>query len=96
MEMGKISTEKCLKKYINCFTTNSAIMKYIKKGVGNGPAEYIRFHNFDGRIGFISALSHKFCYKCNRIRLTSEGFLKPCLQYGNGTDVQGNVKKRGG
>ena len=45
-----------------------------KKRVGNGPAEYIRFHNFDGRIGFISALSHKFCYKCNRIRLTSEGF----------------------
>ena len=59
-----------------------------KKRVGNGPAEYIRFHNFDGRIGFISALSHKFCYKCNRIRLTSEGFLKPCLQYGNGTDVR--------
>ena len=88
MEMGKISTEKCLKKYINCFTTNSAIMKIYKKRVGNGPAEYIRFHNFDGRIGFISALSHKFCYKCNRIRLTSEGFLKPCLQYGNGTDVR--------
>ncbi len=63
-------------------------MPIYKKRVGNGPAEYIRFHNFEGRIGFISALSHKFCYKCNRIRLTSEGFLKPCLQYGNGTDVR--------
>ena len=59
-----------------------------KKRVGNGPAEYIRFHNFDGRIGFISALSHKFCYKCNRIRLTSEGFLKPCLQYETGMDLR--------
>lgn len=29
-----------------------------------------------------------FIIKCNRIRLTSEGFLKPCLQYGNGTDVR--------
>ena len=38
--------------------------------------------------GFISALHGKFCGSCNRIRLTSEGELKPCLCYGNGYDLR--------
>lgn len=56
--------------------------------VGNGPAEYVRFPGFAGRIGFISAVSHRFCEKCNRIRLTSEGRLKPCLQFRTGTELK--------
>ncbi|MEG2784430.1 MAG: GTP 3',8-cyclase MoaA [Lachnospiraceae bacterium] len=55
---------------------------------GNGPSVYMKFPGFCGNIGFISALSHKFCGECNRIRLTAEGFLKPCLQYGTGTDLR--------
>lgn len=55
---------------------------------GNGPAVYYRFEGFKGRIGFISAMSHMFCAECNRVRLTSEGLLKPCLQYGGGTDLR--------
>ena len=55
---------------------------------GYGPAVYYRFRGFCGRIGFISALSHQFCESCNRIRLTSEGFLKPCLQYAGGVDLR--------
>jgi cyclic pyranopterin phosphate synthase len=46
---------------------------------GNGPACYYDFPGFQGSIGFISALSQKFCASCNRIRLTSTGMLKPCL-----------------
>ena len=42
---------------------------------GNGPAVYVRFPGFKGRIGFIDALSHQFCSTCNRVRLTSEGYL---------------------
>ena len=55
---------------------------------GNGPAVYYRLEGFRGRIGFISALSPMFCASCNRIRLTSEGLLKPCLQYAAGTDLR--------
>lgn len=55
---------------------------------GNGPAVYVRFPGFKGKIGFIDAVSHQFCDKCNRVRLTSEGRLKPCLQYGVGTDLR--------
>ncbi len=50
--------------------------------IGNGPAKYYELEGFVGKIGFISAVSHKFCSDCNRIRLTSEGLLKTCLQYG--------------
>ena len=51
---------------------------------GNGPAVYFDFAGFAGKVGFISALSHRFCQSCNRVRLTSEGLLKPCLQYAEG------------
>ena len=40
---------------------------------GNGPAVYVRFPGFKGRIGFIDALSHQFCSTCNRVRLTLGG-----------------------
>ena len=33
-------------------------------------------------------MSHMFCGECNRVRLTSEGLLKPCLQYAGGTDLR--------
>lgn len=55
---------------------------------GNGPGHYYEFEGFCGKIGFISAVSHKFCDRCNRVRLTSEGFLKTCLQYETGTDLK--------
>ena len=45
------------------------------------------FSGFQGKIGFISAMTHKFCGECNRVRLTSRGFLKTCLQYETGTDL---------
>ena len=51
---------------------------------GNGPAKYYRNQNMKGCIGFISAISHEFCESCNRIRLTSSGFLKLCLHYNKG------------
>lgn len=55
---------------------------------GAGPAVYYRIPSFKGEIGFISALSHRFCRTCNRIRLTAEGMLKPCLCYASGIDLK--------
>jgi cyclic pyranopterin phosphate synthase len=61
---------------------------------GEGPARYFLVNGFRGRIGFISPLSHQFCGSCNRLRLTSQGFLKPCLS----SDMSVNLKEmlRGG
>jgi len=55
---------------------------------GNGPAQYFSFERFDGKIGFISPMSHKFCSGCNRARLTADGFFKPCLAYDTGVDLK--------
>lgn len=56
--------------------------------LGNGPAKYFSVRGFKGKIGFIEALHHKFCDQCNRVRLTSNGFLKLCLQYDMGIDLR--------
>lgn len=56
--------------------------------LGNGPAHYYNVQGYKGKIGFISARTHKFCESCNRIRLTSDGFLKTCLQYNTGCDLR--------
>lgn len=44
-----------------------------------GPARYWRLPGAKGIIGFISALSDHFCGGCNRMRITSDGKLRPCL-----------------
>ena len=47
---------------------------------GNGPATYYRLAGAKGTIGFISPLTEPaFCSRCNRMRLTPDGKLRPCL-----------------
>jgi len=46
---------------------------------GNGPARYHRFKGAPGTIGVITPMSHNYCDKCNRMRLTADGQLRPCL-----------------
>ncbi|MDR0569460.1 MAG: GTP 3',8-cyclase MoaA [Spirochaetaceae bacterium] len=62
---------------------------------GAGPAVYYHIPGFKGHIGFISAMSHKFCRTCNRIRLTADGLLKPCLCYAGGVDVKAALRRGG-
>ena len=46
---------------------------------GNGPAKYFRLPDAGGTIGFITPVSEHFCFHCNRLRLTADGKLRPCL-----------------
>jgi len=55
---------------------------------GNGPASYYRFPGAPGTIGVITPMSHNFCGSCNRMRLTADGQLRPCL-FG---DLQTNLR----
>jgi len=50
-----------------------------KISVGNGPAKYYCFPGAAGSVGFITPVSEHFCFNCNRLRLTSDGKLRPCL-----------------
>ena len=54
-------------------------MEPYKHERGNGPAKYYQLSGAEGTIGFITALSEHFCMSCNRLRLTADGKLRPCL-----------------
>lgn len=63
-----------------------------------GPARVYQLTTADGqtgRIGFISPISHHFCDKCNRLRLTSEGRLRACLLHDHETDLKTLVRQGG-
>ena len=52
------------------------------------PANYYKLPGAKGRIGFINPISHHFCHECNRIRLTCDGKLKPCLHSNEEIDLR--------
>jgi cyclic pyranopterin phosphate synthase len=67
------------------FISNEEIMERLPelipmvKGRDPGPAKYYQLSGAKGKLGFISPMSNHFCKTCNRIRLTADGKLKPCL-----------------
>ena len=63
-------------------------LRPISEPHGNGPARYFRTPGMQGCIGLIDAVSHSFCDRCNRLRLTSTGLLKPCLCYEQGVELR--------
>ncbi|MFC1992610.1 GTP 3',8-cyclase MoaA [Chloroflexota bacterium] len=73
---------------VSQFVSVSDMRKHIEKlgelepclpSVGNGPAKYFRFPHARGSVGFITPVSEHFCFNCNRLRLTADGKLRPCL-----------------
>lgn len=61
-------------------------------GQGAGPARYYRIAGAPGTIGFISPLSEHFCVRCNRLRLTADGQLLPCLMSEQGVDLRSPLR----
>ena len=56
--------------------------------LGDGPAVYYTVPGWQGSIGFNAAVHGKFCASSNRVRLTSQGFLRPCLASETGCDLR--------
>lgn len=54
-----------------------------------GVAELYRGPGFAGRVGLIRAVSHRFCSACDRIRVTADGRVKPCLHSAAEVSVRG-------
>ncbi len=59
---------------------------------GNGPARYHRFPGAPGTVGVITPMSHNYCDRCNRMRLTADGQLRPCLFGALQTDLRGPLR----
>lgn len=59
---------------------------------GNGPAYYYRLPRSHGVFGFITPMTEHFCHRCNRIRLTADGKLKPCLLANKEIDIKNALR----
>jgi len=85
-------------KPASAYVPNGEVRKIIERKFGplspvlvsdvDGPALYLRLRNSAGTIGFISGRSSIFCQKCNRLRLTSDGKVSPCLYSAHHYDVK--------
>lgn len=67
-------------------------VELLSKKMGNGPAVYYEFAGGQGCIGFISAVHHRFCDSCNRVRITSDGYLKLCLASDEGISLRDAIR----
>lgn len=65
----------------------------VKEVTGSGPAKYFKIPNALGTIGFISPISNHFCSECNRLRLTTEGQLRPCLHSPHEIDLRNPLRE---
>ncbi len=62
---------------------------------GNGPARYFSYPDSAGTIGVITPLSHEYCYRCNRMRLTADGRLRTCLFGTHEVDLRAPLRETG-
>jgi cyclic pyranopterin phosphate synthase len=60
---------------------------------GNGPARYFAFPGAPGTVGVITPMSHNYCGSCNRMRLTADGQLRPCLFGHRQTDLRDPLRR---
>lgn len=77
------------------YISNSIVLdtlKDLEPLESEGVSYLFKIRNSEAKIGLISPLSHMFCYKCNRLRLTSDGKLKPCLHSKEEFDTNGLSK----
>jgi cyclic pyranopterin phosphate synthase len=80
------------------FVPNSYVRRSIESKFGplaatvmakaNGPAVYFRIRGAAGTVGFISGRTTVFCHLCNRLRLTSDGKVRPCLYSAHHYDLK--------
>jgi len=62
---------------------------------GNGPSEDFRIAGGKGSFGLIHPVSNHFCERCNRLRLTADGHLKPCLYWVDELNVRNAIGDEG-
>lgn len=81
------------------FVPNTTVLERVPNlislvGDQNGsPAKYYKLPNGKGRIGLINPISNHFCSSCNRIRITADGKMKPCLHSNNEINIRSLIKE---
>lgn len=65
-----------------CFLPAEAVLQHcprLEREGESGVASIYRIPGYAGTVGLITPMSHRFCASCDRIRVTADGRLKPCL-----------------
>jgi GTP 3',8-cyclase len=84
------------------FISNTEILNRVKNlqpiqsDDPSSPAKYYMLPGAKGKVGLINPISHAFCGNCNRIRLTADGKLKPCLHTETEIDIKEVLRKGNG
>jgi len=95
MPIGKFGEENSDK-----IVYNSDIIKahpefiFLGDNLRGAPASYYKIEGYQGKVGFISPMSHKFCSNCNRVRLTCDGKIKLCLGHNSEMDVAAVLREK--
>jgi cyclic pyranopterin phosphate synthase len=63
--------------------------------LGSSAARYLPLRHAQGRVGFIEPMSNRFCEGCDRLRLMSDGKLRPCLPADNEVDLRSAMRSGG-
>jgi cyclic pyranopterin phosphate synthase len=83
-EQGLVPVEE-MRRHLEA--THGPLVPLAKGPEGGGPARYFVYPGALGSLGFVAALSECFCARCNRLRLTADGLLRPCLVHEDGVDL---------
>ena len=75
--------------YIPCTHVLEELPELVPAKQDDGVAKLYRLPGAQGNVGLISPVSAHFCAECNRIRLTADGKLKPCLHSGDEYSLKG-------
>jgi cyclic pyranopterin phosphate synthase len=77
----------------NTLVNNLGPLAPIVKGKHDGPAKRFQFQGGKGEVGFIGAVSDSFCSTCNRLRLTADGKILPCLLSNREIDIKEPLRR---
>ena len=72
--------------------SNLETEKVVKDDKSPGPAVTFKVKGSKARIGFISPFSRPFCLRCNRIRLSTDGKILPCIARNDGVDILSMIR----
>lgn len=97
MPMGELGKETRFEQYLPLSLLRGRLQQRwhltaLNESSG-GPARYVRVEETQGKLGFITPLTHNFCESCNRVRLTCTGILYMCLGQHDKADLRSVLRR---
>lgn len=92
-QTGMLDAAQMRRKFVPSHETRARIESVLgplepAEVITNGPARSFRLSGAHGTVGFISQITNDHCARCNRLRLTATGQLRPCLMADGEVDLR--------